>query len=610
VLTYQTLCAKHLDRIEKPGRYLGTELNSVHKGDQLDRLSARICLAFPDVYEVGMSHFGLKILYHLANKRSEFWAERVFAPWPDMEKVMEEEDVPLMTLESSTPLSQMDMIGFTLQYELSFTNILHMLRLSRLEIRRKDRKDTDPLVIAGGPCAFNPEPLADFFDAFVIGDGEEVFVQILEILKEEKTKAGRLEAMSKLQGVYLPDRYSVSYNPDGTISSISPDTPVAKAVVKELRLEDYPTDPVVPYIQTVHDRVNVEVFRGCVRGCRFCQAGMIYRPTRERSKADVKELVLATLEQTGYEEVSLTSLSTADYTELGCLVPELMQVLEPERVSLSLPSLRIDSFSVDIAREIEKVKKTGLTFAPEAGSQRLRDLINKNVSEEDLLNAAEAAFKNGWTHIKLYFMIGLPTETDEDVLAIAALGRKVRELGLKYTKKAAVTVSTSSFVPKSHTPFQWVGQETKEELRRKQFLLKDSLKGPGFNFSWNDPETSYLESVIARGDRRLGEVIARAEEKGAVFDSWSDFFKPEIWQEAFAECGLDPDFYARRPRDKGEILPWDVIDSGVTKRFLWREWEKALRGETTADCREVGCTGCGVCPGLDVSIVLGGEPWL
>lgn len=602
LLTYQDLLENHLSRIEKPGRYLGTELNSVHKDNPL----VHVALAFPDVYEVGMSHFGLKILYHIANKYPEFYAERVFAPWPDMEKVMLEEKVELLTLESSTPLKKLDLVGFTLQYELSYTNILHMLRLAGIEIWAKGRSE-GPLIIAGGPCAFNPEPLAPFFDAIVLGDGEEVFLQILKILAQEKNRAKRLALMGKLDGVYLPDQYMISYHADGTISGISPDKKIKKAVVADLDQADYPEKPVVPFIQTVHDRVNVEVFRGCLRGCRFCQAGMIYRPTRERTDTEIKRLILETLKNTGYEEVSLTSLSTADYTKLACLVPDLMTVLEPKKVSLSLPSLRIDSFSVDLAKEIEKVKKTGLTFAPEAGSQRMRDLINKNVTEEDLLKTAEAAFANGWTHIKLYFMIGLPTETDADVLAIAELAKKVREVGRRYTKKVTVTVSTSSLVPKSHTPFQWVGQNDREELKRKQFLIKDALKGPGLQFNWHNPESSYLEAVLARGDRRLAPVLAHAEENGAYFDSWHEYFKPEIWAEAFAACNIDPDFYALRERTITEILPWDHLDSGVKKSFLWQEWQKALSEKTSGDCREIGCSGCGVCPDLNVKTILRGE---
>jgi len=604
LLTYQDLLEKHLDRIEKPARYLGTELHSVQR---TTKPKVHVALAFPDVYEVGMSHLGIKILYHIANKNPNYWAERVFAPWPDMEAILNEEKIPLMTLESSTPLGKLDLVGFTLQYELSYTNILRMLRLASISIRSKDRK-SGPLVIAGGPCAFNPEPLAPFFDAFVLGDGEEVFLQILEILEKEPEREKRLQAIAKLPGVYVPSDYEIEYKQDGTIAKITPDKKVKKAIIKDLDEADYPTSPIVPFLQTIHDRVNVEVFRGCLRGCRFCQAGMLYRPTRERSKEEIKRLVLETLKNTGYEEVSLTSLSTADYSALACLVPELMEVLEPEKISLSLPSLRIDSFSVELAREIEKVKKTGLTFAPEAGSQRLRNVINKNVTEEDLLKTAEAAFQNGWTHIKLYFMIGLPTETDEDVLAIAELGKKVRELGRRYTKRVTVTVSTSSFVPKGHTPFQWCGQNQREELRRKQFLLKDNLKGPGLNYSWHNPEISYLEAVIARGDRRVAEAILYAEEHGAHFDTWNEYFKPELWAEAFKACGIDPDFYALRERPQDEIFPWDHIDSGVKKSFLYHEWQKALAEQTTQDCREVGCTGCGVCPSFATEISLkGGE---
>lgn len=603
MLTYQDLLEKHLDRIEKPGRYVGTELNSVHRQE---KPKVHVALAFPDIYEVGMSHLGLKILYHIANENPNYWAERVFAPWPDMENLLVEKGLDLMTLESSTPLKDLDLVGFTLQYELSYTNILRMLRLASIPRFAKDRKN-GPLVIAGGPCAFNPEPIAPFFDAIVIGDGEEVFLEILKILENETSREKRLKKIALLDGVYLPSEYSFTYNNEGTIKSINPQKKIKKAIVADLDKAYYPTSPIVPYLQTVHDRVNVEVFRGCLRGCRFCQAGMIYRPTRERSKEEITRLILESLNRTGYEEVSLTSLSTADYSGLSCLIPDLMQVLEPEKISLSLPSLRIDSFSVDLAKEIEKVKKTGLTFAPEAGTQRMRDVINKNVTEEDLLKTAEAAFQNGWHHIKLYFMIGLPGETDEDVLGIVELAKKVLEIGRRFTRRATVTVSTSSFVPKSHTPFQWCAQDHRDELKRKQFLIKDSLKGRGLKYSWHDPEISYLEGVISRGDRRLAEVIAYAEEHGARFDTWQEYFKPLVWSEAFKACGIDPDFYALRKRDKDEILPWDYLDSGVNKSFLWQEYEAALEGKTTADCRDVGCIGCGVCSSLDVAVNLRGD---
>lgn len=594
-----------LNKVEKPARYIGMEQNSINK--DLNKVKVKFAFSFPDVYDVGMSHLGLHIIYNLINKEEDFACERVFAPWVDMEEEMRKENLPLFTLESKEEVKNFDFLGFTLQYEMSYTNILNILDLAGIPLLSKERKDGDPLVIAGGPCAYNPEPLADFIDFFVIGEGEEVILEILNLYKEHKEKKGSrdgfLEKVAAIEGVYVPRFYEVLYNDDNTIKDMIPINPAApkkirKRMITNLNNMFSPDKMIVPYIETVHDRVMLEIFRGCTHGCRFCQAGIIYRPIREKSVDKLVELAEKLIESTGYENVSLSSLSSCDYSELYLLISMLMERFEKKKIGVSLPSLRLDTFAIDILKEIEKVRKTGLTFAPEAGSQRLRDVINKGVTEEDLVNTITKVFEEGWSSVKLYFMIGLPTETDEDVLGIKELAYKVKDIFFSMPKEKRkgnlkITVSASCFVPKPFTPFQWVGQNSIDEFYRKARLLKENIRDKKITFNYHDPRLSYLEAVLARGDRRISKLILRAWEKGCKFDSWSDYFNYENWIEAMEELNIDGSFYAHRQRDLDEILPWDFIDPMVSKEFLIREYKKSLEGKTTDDCRH-GCRGCGI----------------
>lgn len=604
-----------LPRVEKPARYVGGELHAIAK--DWNQVKIKIAFAFPDVYEVGMSHLGLHILYHIVNQRPDALMERVFAPWPDMENLMRREGVPLFALESRRPLRDFDAIAFTLQYELSYSNVVNMLDLAGLPVCAAARGEHMPLVIAGGPCAFNPEPLADFVDVFFIGEGEDVIHAFIDTLVAARERSlSRREVLLKLAsipGAYVPALYNVTYRDDGAVDSIVPVAAgvpprVQRRVVRDLDAAPFPVRPIVPYLSPVHDRAVLEVFRGCTRGCRFCQAGMIYRPVRERSKEKLLELADGLLRHTGYDELSLASLSTTDYSRLRELISALDTRYRRDKVSISLPSLRVDAFAVDIARTLQEVRKSTLTFAPEAGTQRLRNVINKQVTEEDLLGAVEAAFKAGWLRVKLYFMIGLPTETDADVEEIAALAEKVLAVGRKCgvpKGRLSVTVSVSSFVPKAHTPFQWEPQAPMEVLVARQALLKRLLRGPRVLLHWHDPRMSFLEAVFARGDRRLGAVLRHAQARGCRFDGWREQFRYEAWLEAFSAAGLNPEDYAYRRFDYGDILPWEHIDSGVSKEFLMTEHERALRGEVTEDCRGGFCTGCGVCPALEVEPVVG-----
>ena len=594
---------KLLLKVQKPGRYVGGELNEVIKDKK--SIDTRFAFCFPDTYEVGMSHLGMKILYSLFNSRDYLWCERVFAPWTDMEELMIQNKIPLYALESGDPLSDFDFIGFTLQYELSYTNMLNMLKLGNVPIRSADRKELKNIVVAGGPCACNPEPVTDFVDIFFIGEGEEVDLEVIDLFRkcraEGKSKQEFMELCAQIEGVYVPSLYDVEYNDDGTIKSFTPKNSspavIHKRLMKKMDESFYPDNFVVPLVEIVHDRAVQEIFRGCIRGCRFCQAGFIYRPVREKSPDTINAQCRALCENTGYDEVSLSSLSSSDYSQIVPLLEKLTSWCKDEKVSISLPSLRVDGFTDEIMDRIKTVRKSGLTFAPEAGSQRMRDVINKNVKHEELMQTCATAFDGGWTTVKLYFMIGLPTETMDDVADIANLGQAVVDTYYQTPNRVkgrsvSVTVSASSFVPKPFTPFQWEPQDTIPELHKKQEHIKESITTKKIRFNYHDADTSFLEAVFARGDRKLNKVMELACERGFHFDGWNDCFSLEKWLELFDECGIDPAFYANRRRSFDEILPWDHIDYGVTKSFLQKECEKAYQNKTTPHCREK-CSGCG-----------------
>jgi len=599
------LLEKLLEQVQKPARYTGGEMNTVVKRHEDVDVSFAFC--FPDTYEIAMSHLGMKILYHILNKQPWALCERVCMPWVDMAGLLRQHDLPLFSLESRTPLCDFDVVGFTLMYEMSYTNIFEMLDMGKIPVRASLRDESTPIVVAGGPCAFNPEPLAEFIDAFMIGDGEEVIVKVCEVVREYKKQGlSRKECLRKLaalEGVYVPSLYQASYNEDGTLKSFDPiddaaPRTVRRCVVTDLNAAEYPDTIPVPYTDIVFDRITLEIMRGCTRGCRFCQAGMLYRPVRERSKERLLEIVDQLEKATGYEEVSLSSLSSGDYSCLPELITELMNRYREKRVSVSLPSMRIDNIVKQSLEETSKVKKSGLTLAPEAGTQRLRDVINKGVTEDDLVRAVTDAFDSGWSTVKLYFMSGLPTETDEDLQGIGHLAQKVIDCyfsipKMKRAKGLRVTTSVSVFVPKPFTPFQWAAQDTLETVREKQRKLREYLKIKGVTFNWHEGELSQLEACVSRGDRRMGEVIYTAWQKGCRLDGWNEHFRYDLWMEAFAECNLTPEFYAHRERSFDELLPWQFIDAGVTQEFLKRECEKSVREQVTRDCRK-GCNGCGL----------------
>ena len=593
-----------LCKVEKPARYVGGELNQVIKNP--NEVDIRFAFCFPDVYEVGMSHLGTRILYHTINERPDTYCERAFAPWPDMEKLMRENNISLYTLETKDSLHKFDILGFTLQYEMSYTNILNMLDMSGITIRASERGEDEPIIMAGGPCAYNPEPLYDIVDFFELGEGEEMMNDVLDVYKKYKGKGKKkefLREISKIRGIYVPSLYDVTYNEDGTIKEFKPkydDVPakVQKRVVNNFDAVSFPEEMIVPYTEIVHDRIVLETFRGCTNGCRFCQAGMIYRPVREKTTNTLLEQARKAVKATGYQEISLASLSTCDYSDIQRLITQLVAEHEDNKVGVALPSIRVDAFDVDLIKEIQKVRKTGLTFAPEAGSQRMRDIINKGLTEDRILAAAKNAFESGWSTMKLYFMVGLPYETTEDARGIGELAEKIADVYFatpkeKRSKGLKITVSTSILVPKPFTPFQWAPMEKPEVVAERIKAVKDSINSRSINYNYHEQETSFMEAVFARGDRRTCDVLIKAFEKGAKFDGWSEFFSKKIWDEAMDECKLNPDFYVYREKDYDEVLPWDFIDIGVNRKYLERENEKAKNAELTKNCRE-GCTGCGI----------------
>ena len=605
-------------QVEKPARYIGNEINSVRKEKREGLL--RFAMCFPDVYEIGMSHLGIQILYDMLNHYEDVWCERVYSPWVDFDRIMREKKIPLFALESQDPVKEFDFLGITIQYEMCYTNILQVLDLSGIPLLAKERTWEDPIVIGGGPCVYNPEPIADFFDLFYIGEGETQYRNLLDIYKESREQGWSrrefLLAAASLSGIYAPAFYEVSYHEDGTIAGFHPtEEGIPARIEKELVLDmtntSYPEKPVVPYIKVTQDRVVLEIQRGCIRGCRFCQAGQLYRPVRERDVEMLKRYAVTMLQSTGHEEISLSSLSSSDYTGLEELVRYLLEVCREKKINISLPSLRIDAFSLDVMSKVQDVKKSSLTFAPEAGSQRLRDVINKGLTEEVILEGATKAFAGGWSRVKLYFMLGLPTETEEDIREIAALSNKIAAAYYETVPKekrngrCQIVASTSFFIPKPFTPFQWAAQCTKEQFLEKAYLTRTAitqqLNQKSIKYNWHEADASVLEGVLARGDRRVGQVILKAYEKGCFYDAWSEYYKNEVWLDCFRECGLTVDFYTTRQRSLEEIFPWDFIDCGVTKTFLQREWEKALEENISRNCREkcqgcgAGRYGCGVC---------------
>ncbi|OUP02233.1 B12-binding domain-containing radical SAM protein [Drancourtella sp. An210] len=595
-------------KVEKPARYIGNEVNSVMKDKE--KVDIRFAMCFPDVYEIGMSHLGIQILYDMFNRREDVWCERVYSPWTDLDKIMREEKIPLFALESQDPIKEFDFLGITLQYEMCYTNILQILDLSQIPLFAKDRSEEDPIVIGGGPCAVNPEPIADFFDLFYIGEGETQYDALLEAYKENRRCGGSrkdfLQMAAKIEGIYVPQFYDAVYNEDGTLKSFVPNDPHAKEkirrqVVVDMDKVSYPTKPVVPFIKVTQDRVVLEVMRGCIRGCRFCQAGMIYRPTREKNLETLKKYASEMLKSTGHEEISLSSLSSSDFSELKGIVTYLIDEFKGKGINISLPSLRIDAFSLDVMSKVQDIRKSSLTFAPEAGSQRMRNVINKGLTEEMILEGAGKAFEGGWNKVKLYFMLGLPTETEEDMKEIPRLADKVARRYYEIPKdkrngKCQITFSTSFFIPKPFTPFQWAKMYTMDEYIHRAHVvnqeMKEQLNRKSLKYNWHEADVTVLEGVFARGDRRTSKVLLEAYRLGCLFDSWSEQFDNKKWMQAFENTGTDIAFYTMRERGKKELFPWDFIDAGVTKSFLYREWERAMRGEVTPNCREK-CSACG-----------------
>ena len=597
-------------KISQPARYIGGEVNMVKKDPS--KVAVRFAMCFPDVYEIGMSHLGIQILYDMFNRRDDVYCERVYSPWMDLDPIMREQKIPLFAVESQDPIKKFDFLGITIQYEMCYTNILQVLELSQIPLHAEDRTEEDPIVIGGGPCTYNPEPIAPFFDLFYMGEGEVVYFDLIDRYKEIKARGGSrkefLEQAAQLPGLYVRGFYDVTYKEDGTIEAMTPNNPhapqtVSKQLVMDMSDTWYPEKPVVPYLRATQDRVVLEIMRGCIRGCRFCQAGMVYRPVRERSLEELKRLARTMLKSTGHEEISLSSLSSSDYTKLEGIVNFLIDEFDGKGVNVSLPSLRIDAFSLDVMSKVQDVKKSSLTFAPEAGSQRLRNVINKGLTEENILNGSAEAFKGGWNRVKLYFMLGLPTETVEDMQGIAELSEKVAEVYYDTVPKeqrhgkVQVTASTSFFVPKPFTPFQWAPMCTKEQFLERASIvnhrMKEMLNKKSLRYNWHEADVTVLEGVLARGDRKVAAVIEEAYRKGAIYDSWSEYFNNDIWMKAFETCGVDIDFYTTRERSLDEVFPWDFIDAGVTKDFLKREWANAQAETVTPNCR-MRCSGCGV----------------